>query len=268
MGENGDGKVLTAEAKRRLVKDLGALLAPVKEGDARESALTVRVYWQLGNRLVEEGLTGRANYGAAVTGEIAEAMGVKERLVQDWVSFRRTYETPPEGLLWTQYRELSRVKDAGARAFYEKAAVNEGWGGRDLGRAIREGRYRKTWNEKRVDRPTGKRYIYKARVTNVVDGDTVDCEIDVGFDVIRRERLRLAGIDAPEMDAKAGPASKAYVQERLAGAETVTIQTRWEDKYGRYVAHLFYGEGNADEVYERGHYLNAELVLKGLAKRY
>ena len=41
-------------------------------------------------------------------------------------------------------------------------------------------------------------YLYKINVTRVVDGDTVDAEIDLGFDIVLSKRIRLHGIDAPE----------------------------------------------------------------------
>ena len=41
-------------------------------------------------------------------------------------------------------------------------------------------------------------YEYKAKLVRVVDGDTIDCEIDLGFDITVRQRVRFAGINAPE----------------------------------------------------------------------
>ena len=42
-------------------------------------------------------------------------------------------------------------------------------------------------------------YEYKVKVTRVVDGDTVDADINLGFDIVYKERIRLMGIDTPEM---------------------------------------------------------------------
>ncbi len=53
-------------------------------------------------------------------------------------------------------------------------------------------------------------YNYKCKVINVVDGDTVDIELDLGFDIRLKERVRLIGLDTPEVfGAKAGPAGQA-----------------------------------------------------------
>ena len=97
-------------------------------------------------------------------------------------------------------------------------------------------------------------FTYAAKLIEVVDGDTVDLLIDLGFGVHVKERCRLYGIDAPEMPTDAGKAAKAYL-ESLLGAATgeLYVATRKmtrkpkekTDKYGRYLAVLYDG-GNAD----------------------
>ncbi len=82
-------------------------------------------------------------------------------------------------------------------------------------------------------------YEYKAICTRVVDGDTLDCEIDLGFDIVIRERVRFAGINAPESrtrdleEKKRGLASKARVMELCGGGTVFTLKTQY-DKHGRY----------------------------------
>ena len=88
-------------------------------------------------------------------------------------------------------------------------------------------------------------YIYKAELVRVVDGDTVDLVIDLGFDTFRHERFRLYGIDAPEMRTEAGKAAKAWLWEALQPldaiyAQTVQLETKAKrDKYGRFLAVLY-----------------------------
>jgi micrococcal nuclease len=88
-------------------------------------------------------------------------------------------------------------------------------------------------------------YIYKASLIRVVDGDTVDLIIDLGFDTLRKERFRLYGIDAPEMNTLAGKAAKAWLWEALQPLEAIYVQTiqletkAKRDKYGRFLAVLF-----------------------------
>ena len=87
-------------------------------------------------------------------------------------------------------------------------------------------------------------YIYKSELIRVVDGDTVDLIIDLGFDTSRKERFRLYGIDAPEMRTEAGKAAKAWLWEALQPLETIYVQTiqlstkAKRDKYGRFLAVL------------------------------
>jgi micrococcal nuclease len=88
-------------------------------------------------------------------------------------------------------------------------------------------------------------YIYKADLIRVVDGDTVDLVIDLGFDTFRHERFRLYGVDAPEMNTEAGKEAKAWLIGVLGpyGAiyvQTVQLETKAKrDKYGRFLAVLY-----------------------------
>jgi micrococcal nuclease len=88
-------------------------------------------------------------------------------------------------------------------------------------------------------------YIYKASLIRVVDGDTVDLIIDLGFDTSRKERFRLYGIDAPELRTAAGKAAKAWLMSVLQPLEAIYVQTiqlstkAKRDKYGRFLAVLY-----------------------------
>ena len=88
-------------------------------------------------------------------------------------------------------------------------------------------------------------YIYKAELIRVVDGDTVDLIIDLGFDTSRHERFRLYGIDAPELRTEAGKAAKAWLEDALMPLEAIYVQTLQHktkakrDKYGRFLAVLY-----------------------------
>ena len=88
-------------------------------------------------------------------------------------------------------------------------------------------------------------YIYKAELIRVVDGDTVDLIIDLGFDTLRKERFRLYGIDAPEMNTPEGKEAQAWLIGVLGpyGAiyvQTVQLSTKAKrDKYGRFLAVLY-----------------------------
>lgn len=104
-------------------------------------------------------------------------------------------------------------------------------------------------------------YEYKAKVINVVDGDTIDAVIDVGFKVTTTQRLRLLGIDTAELTSK-DPVERAKAQEaklytidRLLN-KSVLIKTEKSDSFGRYLA----------IIYIDGIEFNKEILEKGLAE--
>ena len=118
-------------------------------------------------------------------------------------------------------------------------------------------------------------WIYQATLERVVDGDTVDIVIDLGFSTFRKERVRLYGIDAPEMNTPEGRYVKSVLIDRLneGGLKIRTIKDK-RDKYGRYLG-LFYtlGSDPADNLVELienkqmdKSSINSFLVRKGLAK--
>lgn len=84
-------------------------------------------------------------------------------------------------------------------------------------------------------------YTYRCKIVKIIDGDTVDVDIDLGFGMwIHNERVRLNGIDAPEsrtsdkIEKKFGMAAKARVQELLPVGEHFVITTQLSnEKYGR-----------------------------------
>jgi micrococcal nuclease len=118
-------------------------------------------------------------------------------------------------------------------------------------------------------------YIYKAELIRVVDGDTVDLVIDLGFDTFRHERFRLYGIDAPEMNTQAGKVAKKWLWDALQPLEAIYVQTiqlstkAKRDKYGRFLA-VLYGELPTlvplarEPIHPSS--INARMVIEGHAK--
>ena len=92
-------------------------------------------------------------------------------------------------------------------------------------------------------------YEYRVKkITNVVDGDTIDVDIDLGFDVSFSQRVRLAGIDTPEsrtsdkFEKTLGLEAKEYLKKKLKDAKDVIIKTEKPDsseKYGRILGWLY-----------------------------
>lgn len=113
-------------------------------------------------------------------------------------------------------------------------------------------------------------YEYFVRSVNkIVDGDTIDVTIDLGFDILYNSRVRLAGIDTPESRTRdleekvMGLEAKDYLKERLRVAKKIVIRTEKLDsseKYGRILGWLFLdGETNS---------VNNQMILKGYAWEY
>jgi micrococcal nuclease len=106
-------------------------------------------------------------------------------------------------------------------------------------------------------------YEYKATVTNVVDGDTLDAIIDVGFKMTTTQRIRLLGVDTAELTSKdpieraKAQEAKLFVIEQLL-SKLVTIQTTKADSFGRYLATIHLGDVNFNQL----------LIDKGLATIY
>ena len=107
------------------------------------------------------------------------------------------------------------------------------------------------------------------KVNNVVDGDTIDVEIDLGFDISFSSRVRLAGIDTPESrttnkaEKVLGLEAKEYVKSKIKDAKEVVIKTEKMDsseKYGRILGWLFL-DGSKVSV-------NEQMIADGYAWGY
>ena len=102
-----------------------------------------------------------------------------------------------------------------------------------------------------------KMYEYKAKVTTVVDGDTIDATIDLGFKIHTAQRLRLARVDTPEKGQPGYGAARDFVKELIEGKE-VTIRTHKVSKWGYFLA----------DVVIEGRDVADMLLAAGLAKAY
>lgn len=108
-------------------------------------------------------------------------------------------------------------------------------------------------------------YVYRATLLRVVDGDTVDVAIDLGFNVAIKQRVRLEGVNTPELnssdpnDRSRAVQARALVEESLGEnwLELHTFKPYPTDKYGRYLARIFFKSGDdlrslGDLLLERG----------------
>ena len=118
---------------------------------------------------------------------------------------------------------------------------------------------------------SGMSYTYAATVDRVVDGDTLLVLIEVGFGIIVRDRLRLRGINCPEMSTPQGVRAKKYVEKLLPADSTVVINSHKcrTDIHGRFVADVFFKEGvnEPSALLKDAVYLNQHLLDSGHAVR-
>jgi len=116
-------------------------------------------------------------------------------------------------------------------------------------------------------------YEYRCKVIKVIDGDTVDVDIDLGFDIIiKGERVRIMGIDTPEsrtrdkVEKKFGLASKARLKELIGGKSGPILKTqinrKGEDMRGKF------GRILGDFVTDNGRLVTDILVEEGHAVAY
>ena len=124
--------------------------------------------------------------------------------------------------------------------------------------------------------PPSRKSCYNFRVISidkVVDGDTIDVTIDLGFDLYKKERVRVAGVDTPEkrtrnLEEKAlGLDATAWIKNKLEGAvdgdDDLIIRTELDGgvgKYGRLLGWLYIGDADVS--------LNEQMITEGYAWEY
>jgi micrococcal nuclease len=113
-------------------------------------------------------------------------------------------------------------------------------------------------------------YIYRIKqIIKVIDGDTIDADIDLGFDISLSKRIRLAAIDTPESrtadtnEKKYGLQSKEWLKHKVENAKNILIKTELPDsteKYGRIIGHLYINDQDKS--------LNDQMIIEGYAWTY
>ena len=122
------------------------------------------------------------------------------------------------------------------------------------------------------------RWLWNARVVRVIDGDTLDLEIDCGFHTVRTERVRLLGVNAPEMKgatATAGATATRAVRlwlgqyddddEGVWDVWPFVVETFKADAFGRYLARIWPADASPDDTFAD---LSSHLLSTGHAVPY
>ena len=121
-----------------------------------------------------------------------------------------------------------------------------------------------------MDSSADKLYHYNATVSRVVDGDTIDVVLDLGFDILLKGRVRFHGMNAPEsrtrdMEEKMrGLEAKTYVENWIDGHDgKIIIQTSLDErgKFGRILGRILCPDDECD-------CLNADMIHHGYAEPY
>lgn len=116
-------------------------------------------------------------------------------------------------------------------------------------------------------------YQYRATLHRVVDGDTVDVCVDLGFHLVQTMRLRLNGVNTPEVrgpEREEGLRATAFVEETLGAAKVIGLKTHKLGKFGRFISDVYYSNEDipAPDVFEQGIQLNQQLLDEGYAEPY
>ncbi len=134
--------------------------------------------------------------------------------------------------------------------------------------------------QKIPDATTAQLFTYRATILKIIDGDTLDIALALAPGFTRDLRLRLRGLDCPELETAAGRAAKAFVEKLLSPGDEVIVCTTKPDKYDRYLADVFIGKPAATGTHpqlaanrspltaEGSVFLNNELLRTGHAIRY
>lgn len=227
-------------------------LLPVKDSGQREKLESRAEAWGWSSRRLEEAVASSDRRGRVVRGagsrsesaeEPAEAAAPGELYV-----YRLCRSQAPGA------NPQSLLVDLGFSTYREFSPKGSGLFSGDMVKAVK-----KTDGydcERYHGSPERDLYCYRAWCERVVDGDTAWMQIDLGFGIFTRQKLRLQGLDAPEKGEAGAEKSRRWLQQRLRSGEALLIRTVRSDKYDRYLAEIFTG----------GRSLNAAMLKSTLAR--
>jgi micrococcal nuclease len=281
---------------KKIISRMSDFDSDLKDDETRVKKM--RIAWENGR----DADAYRQETGCGIA-EVAEACGIihttLQRFVRFYLMYKEGYAESLDGmpLMWGHYMAVLYVKEKAARDWYLKEAAANSWSTHEIRRRVRDHFYESTFYSPSAisDKPNAlafkeqKLYTYSARVLNVVDADTLKIEVDAGFSMRYETKVRLRGIDAYERGTTLGDEAKQFVENELFfGAQDhmntgtqegclvhmcsgalVVLRSYKSDKYGRFLADVWYlkGETDAEKILNNGHFLNQVLLDKGYAVR-
>ncbi len=282
---------MTENAGAHTIEKIKKLLAAIDDSLEDDDKITmVHNLWEVG-RLA----TGHKDTTGKILKEIASELDIApwslQRYTQFYRSFSKGYPQRYENkvITWSMFCEVLPVHDAAARDFYLREACRQGWDKFALKKRVREDYYGIRLNAEasassKVLKVKQRRlYTYACEVIKIVDADTFDLEVDVGFKAKQEHRVRLRGINAPEISTPQGRKAKRFVEKELkqcvverprtkgtrASRPLVVVRTYKQGMYGRYIVDLYYlpKETDAEIIADAGKLLNQVLIGQGLARK-
>lgn len=274
--ESAAYKNLVRRLKNELAKTFGT-------GSKALTKIRLNSYWNIGQAIGAYGeLPNKYSH------ELAKDLNTSRTNLYRCRRFFECWQTSTpaaaENLSWTHYIELIKIADKKLRAFYLEQTQQNGWTPATLAKAIKENYYDKFISGEITAMPRidglDPFYVYKAIVERVVDGDTIDVRVDLGFRTWTSLRIRLRGINCAEVEfGRGGPpwppeghsqgdAVTEFVTNALKNCAFVVIKTFATDIYGRYVADVYFHPTltTKSEIVASGFHLNQLLLDKGLAR--
>ena len=229
-------------------------------------------YWNIGRRI-----NHRKNVTRKTIEQLAADTGQEVIFYYRAARFQKVWQdglTPTaKRIAWSCHIELLPIADAKRREYYAQRCLNN-WGRNELRRAIRRDEYALAMNGLLAQEPlkAGELpyFTYKARLLRVIDGDTLEVEIDLGFNTRVTHVIRLRGVNCAEIKslpqtAGRALAAKAFTEAKLKEVPFITVKTHKTDIYGRYVADVFYVP--AENPGKTAVYLNQEILDQGMGER-
>lgn len=270
-------QTLTALQYQTLLDDIKEIFS---SSNKTKNYSLINSYHQIGSRISQELITKKAGYFPSIIKDLAKDLEIKASLLSRIINFYQAYSNQEQinkNISWSHYRELITIKDIKLRKELEKEIVKNQLTKNELILKIRNIKSNNQNNiqsnqNNLLSRPTKPSYLYKAKIEEVIDGDTILVNIDLGFQCHKKQRIRLSNINAKEISSKEGRKSFEFLRKKATEAENIVIKTNKIDIYGRYVADVFYdpfphqNNYDFDEIFAQGNYLNQELINKGYAE--
>lgn len=179
-------------------------------------------------------------------------------------NFARFYpdQAPPQDLDWWHYQALMDIRDPIQREALAVRDEKEKWTSDELQAELKKLRLKYQTLEKAPISPSllEKLNYHRATVTSVIDGDTFEANVDLGFGLTFDATFRIRALNSPELGTEKGIVTKKFLVEQLKKTKgQVILKAEMKDQYGRWLADVWMIE-NSDYVS-----LHRKLVKAGLA---